>query len=401
VSTHEHEVAAPADPGRERLAASPQDATLLASTVGNAAFSRAVAPVRGRPSGPQVQRLIPLAIIGAGLIYVSGEQRGWWGGDEVDTASKVKGGAERLTKVKEERSANLRSRHTLNRQLLGPIEDLTKMIGSGKREDAEKVVRFGQPLFGVLDGLAVGAAQRPAKEAAQDAFGEGFQTAAALTQTREEVIAMCKNQFAIAAAGLSAVITGSAAPGPAPAQGGAPTAPGPSTPTPAPAPVPAPAPAPSGGPAPDAAPAGPPKPPIPADVVSSLQGAVDTLKAAQAELDALGQKGDPGDVIRFTEELQPLLETTSAGLVGEDATKVQSAGFQVRNGVRRLRALTRSNEENGAHAATAFRDCRTKLSSLFQGLLETDKQLEEEERQLQEAQASGADEAPPPTEGGT
>lgn len=382
---------------RAPVPAGPESAAHLASLVGNRAFARSVT-VREQQAGPTVQRLIPLAIIGAGLIYVSGEQRGWWGGDEEAAAGKVRGGPERLAKVKDERAANERARHTLNNQVLGTLDSLSGFVRGGTKEGAVKAVNFGRPLFQVLPGLDVGKGQKANMEAAQDQFGEGLQTAAALTETRAETIAMVKTQNAGAASDLQSVIAGAAAPAagsPAPAPGQ------PAAPPPAQAPAPAQTPAPAQGPAPTApTPSGPPTPPIPADVIASLKGVVETLGASQTELDGLGEKGDPGDLIKLTEDIEPQLSRMSASVVGEQGQQIQSAGFKVRNGVRHLRALSRTREENGAHAADAFVACRNKLGEVFHALVETDKALAEEEKQLRAEQKGGGDEVPPPTEGG-
>jgi hypothetical protein len=371
-------------------------ATQLAALVGNRAFARSVA-VREQPTEPTVQRLlIPLAIVGAGLIYVSGEQRGWWGGDEADAAAKTAGGADRLTKVKEQRAGSLRARQTLTNQVFSVIDNFADLVEPGTKEGAQKVKTGGDPLFGVLSGLAIGEGQRKDLEAAQDSFGEGLQTAAALTETRAETIDLATANFASAATAINGVLSGGTAPAPAtpvppPATGAAPA------PTAAPAAV---APAPGPAPAPDNAPAGPPKPPIPADVVSSLKGVVESLGAAQKDLAALGEKGEPRDVVDFTKDIQSQLDAMSGSIPGEDGKAVQVSGFKVRNGVRHLQAMMRSREENGAHAAKAFRTCRTRLTAVFTGLQDADTLLAQEEKRLEAEKAGAGEEGPPPTEGG-
>ncbi len=392
---------ASAEPALPGAGPGPVGPAELAGQVGNRAFSRSVM-VRQQPAEPTVQRvLIPMALIGAGLIYVSGEQRGWWGGDQKDVAAKTAGGADRLTKVKDQRAANLRSRVTLNNQVLGVLPDLARLVEKGDREGALKAKNNAAPLFSVFEGLAVGEGQRAQADAARDTFGEALQTAAALTETRAESIAMATTQFSGAVTAINGVVSGGSAPAQAPAPGPAPAqapAPGPA-PAQAPAPGPTPAPAPAAGTTPDVPPAGPPKPPIPPDVLASLKGVTESLVQAQADLAELREKGEPRDVIEFTEGIQPQLDALSGSFVGEDATKIQTAGFTVRNGIRHLQAMLRTREENGAHAAEAFRRCRTQFEGVFQGLLEADKLLDQEEKALEAEKAGAGEEGPPPKEG--
>ncbi len=351
----------------------------LATAAGNRAFARAV-EVRQVPA-PAVQRLlIPMAVVGAGLIYVSGEQRGWWGGEEVDAAAKTAGGEDRRVAITGQRAGNLRSRNTLNNQVFSVLDDLIRLVGPGTKEGATKARNNGQPLLGVIAGLAVGEGQRAELVAAQDSFGEAHQTAAALTETRTETIAMATTHFGSAATDITGVLNGPATPAPA-------------------APAPAPATTPGSAPAPVPAPAGPPKPPVPPDVVASLKGVVGSLEQAQQDLAALGEKGEPDDVVAFTEEIQALLDGLSGNFVGQDATTIQTAGFKVRNAVRHLRAMRRSRSENGAHAADAYRRSRTHLEKVFSGLIEADRELEREEKALAAEKGTG-EEGPPPKEGG-
>jgi hypothetical protein len=61
--------------------------------------------------------------------------------------------------------------------------------------------------------------------------------------------------------------------------------------------------------------------------------------------------------------------------------------------------MLRTREENGAHAAEAFRRCRTQFEGVFQGLLEADKLLDQEEKALEAEKAGAGEEGPPPKEG--
>jgi hypothetical protein len=125
-------------------------------------------------------------------------------------------------------------------------------------------------------------------------------------------------------------------------------------------------------------------------VVASLKGAAAQLRAAQVDIDQLGEKGDPGDVIKLIEDLDPQLAGLAGGIVGPAGKTVEEAGLQVRTGVRVLRSLQRTREENAEHAAQAFRDARAATDELFGKLMDKDKALEEEIRALEAPPEMGA-----------
>jgi hypothetical protein len=359
VTQVESEAPAPLPPAG---AIAPAGAAALASAVGNRAFARAVRP-QASPDGPTVQRFLgPLELAGiGGGIYGAGKARGWWGSDEVQEAESGLGDAAqkaasqaRLTKAKEELAGNGRARLTINNQVLGALEDFPRLMSGGKKENAEKVVRHYPPVADALEGIAVPEALRPVVDSVLTEIGDGGMTARTLTKSREENIDLAKTALSTAAGRLDTVVAGATAP--APKKEGE-----------------------EGKEAP---------PQLPADTVASLTAAAATMRAAITDVEGLGEKGDPADVIALVEHLDPQLVNLAEGAPAQLKGEIQTAGFNVRNAVRILHALQRTREENGEHAAQAFRKADAAARTLFQKLLEREKVLKEEIAELAGALAA-------------
>ena len=352
-----------------------EGAAALAGVAGNRAFARVV-PVHQRPPGPTVQRLIPLAIIGAGLIYVSGEQRGWWGGDEVNATGP---GSVALTK-----KAQLlgRARGTLTSQIAPGFErcrDAAKEVADAP----EPVVKHIEALKPAITGLGLPKEYRDQAGEIMNALRDAYATLIPTVDFNPELdIGRVRDGCATAVGLIREAMAGGATAGaPPPPAAGAPAA----APAPAPAPPPAPsapaaAPAPAAGPAPASAPAAAPAAapaPLTPDQIAALEGIAEQLTACQSELVPEQGVGRALKQVGFIRDAGTALSAATSSAPEGARAKLTEAAVYIRNTGTLLYSLSRTEEERATIAAERL-DFGARLAR------ELSQQLEIAEKEIRE-----------------
>jgi hypothetical protein len=379
MSGHEH--AAESTPQPEAVEAisapDPERAGALASAIGNRAFTQVVGGT-APPSGPQVARLVDVAILGGG-IYYGGKALGLWGADPPVEAKKgvgdaAKGVADR-TVLSEELGRLQRGQNTLGGQVMSGLDRTAAALrapGANAAFLSEQIGALKAPIvsMNLPDSL-----QLHANGALMDQLRAAYSTVFGVDEPMPAQLEFVKTALAEATGRLQSVTSAAPAPGaaPAPAPAGGPAPPA-QPPGPAPGGATPAQPASPGG-TPAAAPAT-----LTPDQVGAVEGALDQIASVSGLLQGSPTSTDLATAAGYLGDVATALVGVGLNAPEGLAATIDEARVRVQNAGTRLQAMGRSKEENLKLAAdsltSASGEARTLLDNIQKAIEGKSKLLE-------------------------